>query len=170
MFPVFTTFVQITRISTILKVSSCILYEKNPFSIPTICNKPHVNIFLNAPLRACWKQVIDQRIAVIRDTLYIRRPIPFSCISECVWVPVYIRVMGWCTLYSLHSALQSMCIIFNDISWCKTWVGGARIVDSIRYGSSPPAFFKQRLRYTFWFYWIHHDHTANITPSHRKNV
>ena len=31
MFPVFTTFFQITRISTIFKVSSCILYEKNPF-------------------------------------------------------------------------------------------------------------------------------------------
>ena len=32
---------------------------KNPFSIPTICNKSHVDILKNAPLRTCWKQVIS---------------------------------------------------------------------------------------------------------------
>ena len=55
------TFFQIARISTIFKLSSCILYEKKN----TICNKPHVDILKNAPLRACWKRVIDQRHPVL---------------------------------------------------------------------------------------------------------
>jgi len=56
-----TTSFQIARISTIFCASSCIIYEKIPFSISTIGNKPHVDIPKNAPLRACWKRVIEQK-------------------------------------------------------------------------------------------------------------
>ena len=33
--------------------------DKIPFSITTSCNKPNVDILKNAPLRACWKRVIE---------------------------------------------------------------------------------------------------------------
>ena len=47
-----TTSFQIARFSTIFCVSSCIIYEKIPFSKHAIGHKPHVDILKNAPLRA----------------------------------------------------------------------------------------------------------------------
>ena len=48
-------FFQIARIFTIFKVSSCIIYEKITFSIPTICNKPHVDIIKEYALESLLK-------------------------------------------------------------------------------------------------------------------
>ena len=54
-----TTFFQIA-LPQFLRYLHVSYMKKIPFSIPTICNKPHVDILKNAPLRVCWKRVINE--------------------------------------------------------------------------------------------------------------
>ena len=48
-----TTFFKSLAFSQFLRYLHVSYMKKIPFSIPTICNKPHVDILKNAPLRAC---------------------------------------------------------------------------------------------------------------------
>ena len=82
MFPVFTTFFQITRISTIFKVSSCILYEKNPFFYTYNLQQIACRYFLK--MRP-WELV--EKGSLNRNTRYftINQPI-------CIGRPKYYRM------------------------------------------------------------------------------
>ena len=73
---------------------------KIPLSIPTICNKPHVDILKNAPLRACWKRTghwIETPCTLWAYTIYIHN---IFCHDMHF---AMICILSWCALcHDMH--------------------------------------------------------------------
>ena len=96
--------------------------KKNPFSVPTICNKSHVDIFKNVPLRACWKRVIDQRHPVFCDKTFV-----ISCQLLIDYCDIFVRFHGvpkalHCLMtdafFSIIIMATSVLIFYNLSSSC----------------------------------------------------